>query len=165
MFMRRVLIRLGKFSGCWTKLSWKAKFVIVFLNVAISLLIGLAVYVFFIPSAHISQLVYRLIGKKIAVNDVDLRDSFLTCYLADFLWAEALCALVALFVVEKTHDFIKVFLICVIFEVIIETLQLTPLIDGTFDFFDMLVEGLANCVSFAMIILPVHILRVIKGNY
>lgn len=162
--MRRVLIRLEKFSGCWTELSLKTKFVVVFLNVAVPLLLGLAVYVFFIPSAHISQLVYGLMGKIVAVNDVDLRDSFLTCYLADFLWAEALFALVALFLVEKTRDFIKVFLTCILFEVVIETLQLTPLIDGTFDLFDMLVEGLANCVSLTMIILPVHIFRVIKGN-
>ena len=103
-------LKLCKF---WIDASLKRKLCISFVNVLAPLIIGLLIYLLFIPTAHVSEYIYRLAGQSFAVSNVDLNGTFITCYLADFLWGYALFNIVFLIEMIYPKDIVKVFVICV----------------------------------------------------
>lgn len=118
------------------------------INIIIPLIIGLFIYILFVPTSHISEFVYLCIGRSLYIGSVPTK--FITCYLADCLWAYALFFLIFVVYAQKLNDIWCVLLVCVGFEILMEHLQLTPIVDGTFDVLDMIVEVLANLFGFGI---------------
>lgn len=128
-------------------------------NIVSPLIIGAIVYFLFVPTAHISVMFYDLLKKSFFINNIDLTGSIITCYLADFLWAYAMFFIVLIIYVQKISDFSKAIAICMMFETVVEILQLTPIIDGTFDWLDIVVEIIANLIGFGVLLIRCTILN------
>lgn len=154
------LKRLKKNIKTWKNTPLKNKLIFTILNAFIPLLIGAAVYILFIPTAHISEYIHRFSGKEFTIDKVDLSGSGITSYLADFLWAYALYSMVMFLMVEDCKDIYKSLIICVVFEATIEILQRTPLIDGTFDICDIGIELLGNICALFVILVYCTILNI-----
>ncbi len=150
---RKIEQWIGRNLIGWMKLSLRNKWLLTIINSFFPLLIGLLIYVFFIPTSYISKNIYILVGTSVAIKNIDLTGSFITCYLADFLWAYALMAIVMLLTVENYRGVYVAFGIDFLFEILMESLQKTPLIYGTFDIKDICVEFMANIIAFMAVIL------------
>ncbi len=120
------------------------------INTLLPLITGAFVYILWVPSAHISQVIYQISGFH-PFPAVERAGSFITCFLGDFLWAYSLVFLLAMIVVHRKRDIISVLALCILFETGTECLQLTPFMDGTFDFLDIGIEILANLLGCTMI--------------
>ena len=107
-------------------------------------------YILWVPSAHVSQAIYRVFGLH-SLFGAGTAGSFITCFLGDFLWAYSLMFLLALITVRRKRDLIQILVLCILFETGTECLQLTPFMDGTFDFLDIVIEILANLLGCVMI--------------
>lgn len=136
----------------WFKTSKHKRALFSFCNIIVPLIIGATVYVLFVPTAHISIIVFNFLGKSLFTNYIDLTGSIITCFFADFLWAYSLFFLVLIIYAQKASDIIFVIIVCINFEIAIEFLQLTPIIDGTFDWLDIVVEILATLFGFGVLI-------------
>ena len=120
------------------------------INILLPLIAGAFVYILWVPSAHVSQVFYRVFGLHSLPGD-GTAGSFITCFLGDFLWAYSLMFLLALITVRRKRDLIKILVLCILFETGTECIQLTPFMDGTFDFLDIVMEILANLLGCTMI--------------
>lgn len=114
----------------------------ILLNVIAPVLIGAILYYLFFPEAVFVGLVDNLLGSSyhIPVNVDNVLIKLIRFYLLDFLWAYALMSAVIL--IFKNDR--RVFVIILIFEIILELIQLHPSIRGTFDVCDIGVEILAS---------------------
>lgn len=114
----------------------------ILLNVIAPVLIGAILYYLFFPEAVFVSLVDNLLGSSyhIPVNVDNVLIKLIRFYLLDFLWAYALMSAVIL--IFKNDR--RVFVIILIFEIILELIQLHPSIRGTFDVCDIGVEILAS---------------------
>lgn len=128
----------------WFGIRKRRRIIFSICNILFPLLIGATIYFLFVPTAHISVMLYMLLGKNLSIDHIDLSGTFITCFMADYLWAYALFFLVLLIYAQKRNDIRIVIIVCAGFEILIEFLQLTPIIDGTFDYFDIIVEIIAN---------------------
>ena len=125
---------------------------IAIINILLPLIAGALVYIIWVPSAHVSQVFYRVFGLHSLPGD-GTAGSFITCFLGDFLWAYSLVVLLVMIIAHRKRDIIFVLALCILFETGTECLQLTPLMDGTFDFLDIVIEILANLLGCLMICL------------
>ena len=132
------------------KRSIEIKRMVAIINILFPLLGGALVYILWVPSAHVSQAIYRVFGLH-SLFGAGTAGSFITCFLGDFLWAYSLMFLLAVITVRRKRDFIKILALCILFETGTECLQLTPFMDGTFDFLDIVMEILANLLGCIMI--------------
>ena len=128
------------------------KTIVALIHILIPLLAGALVYICWVPTACVSQIAYKVSGLH-PLPETENADtgSFITCYLGDFLWAYSLLFLVALITVHRKRDLIPVLILCILFETGTECLQLTSLMSGTFDFYDIVIEILANLLGCMMI--------------
>ena len=69
---------------------------------------------------------------------------FVRNYFLDMMWGYALVYALYLFTGNDTAELMKILIIAFIFSAIMEVLQLTPFVRGTFDIFDIIVEFLAE---------------------
>lgn len=118
----------------------KKKFIL--LNVIAPVLIGAILYYLFFPEAVFVRLIDNLLGSSyhIPVNVDNILIKLIRFYLLDFLWAYALMSAVIL--IFKNDS--RVFVIILIFEIVLELIQLLPSIRGTFDVCDIGIEILAS---------------------
>ncbi len=72
---------------------------------------------------------------------------FVRFYLLDMLWAYALVFAVYVVINDKAIKLWKVLLGAGILSVLMETIQLSPFIHGTFDFYDILAEFVAELIA------------------
>jgi len=123
------------------------------LNTLIPLLLGFGIYIAFRPDAIISKYTYALFG--ILPLSISLPYKWLQAVICgfscDFLWAYSLTFVVGMIVGYTKRNRITVFLICLLFEVLIEILQLVGFIHGTFDIIDIIVELLAIFLALVLI--------------
>lgn len=115
----------------------------ILLNVIAPVLIGAILYYLFFPEAVFVRLIDNLLGSSyhIPVNvDNILIIKLIRFYFLDFLWAYALMSAVIL--IFKNDS--RVFVIILIFEIVLELIQLLPSIRGTFDVCDIGIEILAS---------------------
>ena len=134
----------------WYKMDKRINITVAF-NCIIPLLIGTIIYYFFSSDVIFVKYIDEISGCGIHFYSM-LESSwilkFIRFYVLDMLWAYAL--IFALFFIvgnNNTANLKKVFLIAFVFSVIMEILQLTPLAEGTFDFFDMFFELWAEIVA------------------
>lgn len=131
----------------WNKLPLRRKALFLAFSVVMPLLIGGLLYILFVPSAHISEMIYRLLNIPSPNLNINFADSFISCYLADLLWAYALYNLIFCIWVEDKKSALMATVICIFVELVVEFLQLTPIIDGTFDWNDIIVELFADFLA------------------
>lgn len=114
----------------------------ILLNVIAPVLIGAILYYLFFPEAVFVRLIDNLLGSPyhIPVNVDNILIKLIRFYLLDFLWAYALMSAVIL--IFKNDS--RVFVIILIFEIVLELIQLLPSIRGTFDVCDIGIEILAS---------------------
>lgn len=114
----------------------------ILLNVIAPVLIGAIIYYLFFPEAVFVRLIDNLLGSSyhIPVNVDNILIKLIRFYLLDFLWAYALMSAVIL--IFKNDS--RVFVIILIFEIVLELIQLLPSIRGTFDVCDIGIEIFAS---------------------
>ena len=114
----------------------------ILLNVIAPVLIGAILYYLFFPDAVFVRLIDNLLGSSyhIPVNVDNILIKLIRFYLLDFLCAYALMSTVIL--IFKNDS--RVFVIILIFEIVLELIQLLPSIRGTFDVCDIGIEILAS---------------------
>jgi hypothetical protein len=78
-------------------------------------------------------------------NPIVLR--FVRNYMLDILWGYALVFALYFALGNNTAELWKIFIIAIAFSAAMETLQLTPIISGTFDVFDIMAEFFAETVA------------------
>lgn len=118
-------------------------------NILLPIILGVTVYVLFRPDTYVSQFVYSQLGfnPKISIAFVPV-SKFVKYYLCDILWAYSL-TFSMIFILKNEKNKYKIALpVCIVFEIIIELLQLCRSLPGTFDFVDMFNE----CVTTILII-------------
>lgn len=114
----------------------------ILLNVIAPVLFGAILYYLFFPDAVFVRLIDNLLGSSyhIPVNVDIILIKLIRFYFLDFLWAYALMSAVIL--IFKNDS--RVFVIILIFEIVLELIQLLPSIRGTFDVCDIGIEILAS---------------------
>ena len=130
----------------------KRKNLFLFANILIPLLVGLVIYLLCYKNTYINTTFENVFGFSLPYfyfNNIFHR--FITCWACDILWAYSLTF--SLYFCFKHFDksfFITSF-ISIIFAVFFEYLQLTSVINGTFDILDIVWE--LSAIIFAVIIL------------
>lgn len=122
-----------------------AQHIFYWLNILVSLFLGLAIYVFFRPDAYVSQALYNVMG--VSVDGIITKDAlptwlllFIRNFLGDISWAYALTFTICYIWLTPGGRMIPVFGIVTIFEIGIEVLQKVCIIPGTFDWWDIFLE-------------------------
>jgi hypothetical protein len=80
---------------------------------------------------------------------------FIRNYLPDMVWGYSLIFSLVICNGNNTADLLGIFLVAVVFSIAIESLQLTNIVRGTFDVFDIMVEVLSE--GFAVFIIEIII--------
>lgn len=124
------------------------------LHVLIPLCVGTGIYILVRPEAYISRICiafYPWLGELRLRMCTDFFHMFLKNYACDILWAYALTMALLWYGKLVGQKLWKPALVSGGFAVLMEAMQLLPVIPGTFDFFDVVVEifagFLAVCVS------------------
>lgn len=135
--------------------------ILIVINCVIPLLIGTIFYYLFSPNVIFVRNIDEILECGIHFN-ISLENNwilkYLRFYVLDMLWAYAL--IFALFFIvgdNNTANLRKIFLIAYLFSTIMEILQLTPLVEGTFDFLDLFFELGAEIIA-------VFIIKILLGR-
>lgn len=130
----------------------KRKTIIIFLNIFLPLFIGLLIYLFFRKNTYINlffENVFFISLPYLYSDSVFCR--VLTSWACDILWAYSLTF--SLFFCFKSfiNSLQITYILSVLFSIAFELLQLTSIIIGTFDVWDIILEIAA--ISLAVIII------------
>ena len=119
------------------------------LTVLVPLLVGFLIYILFSPEAYITQLFSVITGiespfKAAKMSDLPMLVRYARYYLCDALWMFSLTN-----VLLMIHDGKRTLacILAILLAVATEFLQLTPLVAGTFDFWDLVVEFSAGIIA------------------
>ena len=113
-------------------------------HVFLPIAIGSLIYILIRPDTYVSNWIYERLGFQ-AQGDVPLMFqpkwlyTFLTGHAADILWAYSLAHAVFWILGGGFGCWLPT-IICIAFAVGIESMQLFPLLSGTFDWWDILLE-------------------------
>lgn len=133
--------------------------VIIAMNCLIPLLTGAVLYYLLSPDVLFVRQIDSIIGNGMHF-DCSAADcgvfQFIRCYIPDMLWSHALVFSLYAILGNSTANLKRIFIMAFVFSVIMELLQLTPFAAGTFDWFDIVFEVLAE--GFAVLIIK-NILR------
>ncbi len=124
---------------------------IILLHIMIPLLSGALIYILTDPNVLFVRMLSR--QRDIPVLPVNSESTvflFIRCYLLDILWAYALIFSLY-FILDKDMGLWKIFGIGFLFSTIMEVLQLTVVVPGTFDLWDILMEGVAELIAIFII--------------
>ncbi len=133
------------------------KWVFFLLSIVVPLCGGLLIYLLLSPSAIVSKLFYNTFSLNPPV--ISISDSifwmFIRFHLCDLLWAYSFSASCFLVFDRSSHQFLLAIPISVLFCIIIEFCQKTPLFPGTFDVYDIVLE-LLGVVLFSLSLVFFH---------
>ena len=133
------------------------KRIFILANIIIPLLVGTAYYLVTSPDVIFLEVVgsfWEMPEHFVHVNAEGKCLQLMRYYMLDALWAYALIFALC-FVIGNNAARVKMpFLIAVCFSIFMEVAQLFPIIPGTFDTLDILVEALAEAV--AAFIIKIH---------
>lgn len=121
------------------------------LNILIPLFIGGTLYYFWAPDAIFVEIIDRFTGRETCQSIIVLNNGFLRFlrfYFLDMCWGYALIFSLYAILGNNTAGFNwKIFLLAFVFSASMEILQMTPLVKGTFDVFDILCETFAEGIA------------------
>ncbi len=111
-------------------------------NICTALLVGSIFYLLFRPTTYISLAFYELFNLE--WHDIfflpEVLKEILCNFIPDILWAYALTFSVCFIFSDDNNNFILLAIVCVAFEILIESLQGFGVITGTFDPIDIFLE-------------------------
>ncbi len=110
------------------------------------LICGMMYYVFCPDVAFVMLIDKTVGGAHISIELDNIFIQMIRFYFFDFCWAFSLTSTV-MFLFSDTVDEPVCFGTVLVFEIIIELLQLLPMAFGTFDIWDIVVEIIANVVA------------------
>ncbi len=117
---------------------------------AISLCLGLCVYLLFNQTTYIYSFLPDWLRFQQITVDNDVLDMLLKNYCADLLWAISFTFVVQSILMLKPPK-VYLLLFTTVLGVAIEIMQLFSIINGTFDLFDILVYFLGSLISIIII--------------
>ncbi|MBP5260682.1 MAG: hypothetical protein J6Z43_00995 [Clostridiales bacterium] len=119
--------------------------IVCFIGMAISLMIGLVIYLTNGSTTYISGSFEKLGIKLISID----YPKIIKNYGCDFLWGYALCSGLQMFNSNAGSrlGLLKVITASMLLAIIMESLQKVSFISGTFDILDILVECGAICIA------------------
>ncbi len=123
------------------------KKILLIINIVFPIFIGAVIYYVTSPEVVFVQHLDSFFHGGMHVNEVEMSNPFLRFirnYFMDFLWGYAL--VFALFFVagNKTASGVRLYIIAILFSMVMEILQLTSFVNGTFDVADIVTEVLAE---------------------
>lgn len=129
-------------------------------HVAIPIFLGFAYYYLFCPDVIIIKKIDCMLkfGFHIEIKNDNLIFNIIRCYLLDALWSYSLTHCLFIIIGNTSNAIKKSIVISVLMSVTLELLQLTHIIDGTFDIFDIFVEITAISIA------SITIIILIKGE-
>lgn len=126
-------------------------------NVVIPILAGSLLYYITSPDVIFVKNIDRLIGIDLHVSMENTFVIIMRSYLPDMLWAYALVFSLVAVTGNRTADVWKMSVFAGVFSTIMEILQLTGYVRGTFDVMDIIVEIIAELM--AVFIIKRHDMR------
>lgn len=128
----------------------KLKTKVILWNIIIPIFLGAIIYYLISPEVIFVRRMDFLIGKGIHISDITAVNPAIRImrnYLPDMLWGYALIFTLYYFLDNNTAYLLKTFLIASLFSAVMEFLQITPVVKGTFDWYDIIVELLAEVIA------------------
>jgi len=119
-------------------------------NILIPIILGTLFYYVTSPDVIFVQRVDAVLGRSAAVclwEKKNLLLQFIRNYGLDMLWAYALVFTLFFIIDNNSAGLLKVWMIAFFFSTGMEFLQRTSLVSGTFDFWDIIVEFLAETAA------------------
>ena len=117
---------------------------------AVSLLLGLLVYLLFNQATYIYSFLPEWLRFQQLTVDNSILDMLLKNYCADLLWAISFTFVVQSILMLKPPK-VYLLLLTTVLGVAVEIMQLSSIINGTFDLFDILVYFLGSLISIIII--------------
>lgn len=114
--------------------------------ILIPLFLGTILYYLFCPNTFFVIYIDKLIGRGFHFN-IDLNNyviKILRSYLFDFLWAYALMETIILLIRPQKVELFIYFIVVALFEILMECIQMSDKVRGTFDVYDILLEIIVN---------------------
>ena len=139
--------------------------VFLIINILIPIGLGAVIYYLVSPDVLFVKQIDLLLGKAMhfeVANDISVV-KFIRNYFLDMLWAYALVFALSLIICRNAAQLWETFMIAFIFSAILELLQITPVVQGTFDIWDIMVELIAELV--AVFIIKISFLEEVQEKY
>ena len=124
--------------------------VFLFANMIVPILTGAVIYYVTSPDVIFVRQLDTILGMRVHMYDISYHSTivrFIRYYALDMLWGYALVFALYFILDNNTASLFKIFVIAYVFSVIIEILQLTSFVKGTFDVFDLVVELIAEIAA------------------
>ena len=119
-------------------------------NIIFPLLVGAVIYWFTSTDVIFVEVVRSIWGRPIHTGIGNIGGGIarlVRYYMSDILWAYALVFALYLAVGSNAARVKTAFVIAVVFSAVMEVIQLSPVIPGTFDVIDILVEATAEAIA------------------
>ena len=118
----------------------------ILLNICIPVIIGSVVYYLFFPDVLFVRMIDSIVGSGVhlEINISSRMAMIIRYYLFDVLWAYSLTCLITGIIGTDCPNRKLVLAGIILFETIMETIQLAPGINGTFDVCDIVVEAVVS---------------------
>ena len=119
-------------------------------NIIFPLLVGAVIYWFTSTDVIFVEAVRSIWGMSIHIGIGNIDGGLarlVRYYMSDILWAYALVFALYLAVGSNAARVKTAFVIAVVFSTVMEVIQLSPVIPGTFDVIDILVETTAEAIA------------------
>lgn len=119
-------------------------------NMIVPILTGAVIYYVTSPDVIFVRQLDTILGMRVHMYDISNHSTivrFIRYYALDMLWGYALVFALYFILDNNTASLFKIFVIAYVFSVIIEILQLTSFVKGTFDVFDLVVELIAEIAA------------------
>ena len=128
------------------------KFII--LNIVLPIVVGGIIYYFLSPQVFFVKGINEFLGVTqrqtvVLINNVFFR--FVRNYFMDFLWAYSLTFAIFFTWGNNAADIKKIVVVAFLFSTLMESLQLMPKMNGTFDVLDIVIEFLAELIAAVII--------------
>ena len=120
------------------------------LNIICPVIIGAFIYYLISPDVFFVKKIDALIGGVINIHIPPIENVFFKLirnYFLDMMWGYALVFALFYIIGNNAVKIGKIFWIAFLFSAIMEIIQIAPLVQGTFDIFDICVEFLAEVIA------------------
>lgn len=128
----------------------KYKIVFLMFNICLPILIGIVIYYVISQDVIFVQKIDALFGREVHAIKTNIDSVFLKYirfYLLDILWGYSLVFALYFVTGNNTAELMKILKIAFVFSAIMEILQLTSIVKGTFDVIDIIMELLAEIIA------------------
>lgn len=134
-------------------------------NILIPLVLGAIIYYVTSPNVIFVKYIDAFFGNSTHISVLGRNQwlmRFVRNYLLDMMWSYALVFTLFSTMGNSTAELRNIWVIAFAFSALMEILQLTPKVNGTFDVFDILVEALAEVAAVFIIYIKYSIIEEVQ---